>query len=89
MQNVRITADLVGSESILRELSALAETSKFSPEIVNQIVGLMHGGLEVSGIETLTTFGTVELRVGLKLPDGLLELVSALRARTFDSSVFV
>ena len=89
MEDCKITGDSRALEPTLSELSVVAQLPNLPLEIVNRLIYFLDLGLEVGGVETLTAFGTSELRIGLKFPDGLREFVSALRAGNVDGGAFV
>ncbi len=82
-----VTADSTGVVRDLQEISRLTESVNLSPDVVERFLDLLNGCLEVSGVETLTADGTCELRVGLKLSDGLREFVGALRAGNINGGI--
>jgi hypothetical protein len=88
--NQRITADIEPVLSALREAELLlSEAPECSLEVRDRLLGFLDAGLEVGGVEVVPTLGASETRVVLKLADGFLELVSALRARDIDRRVQV
>jgi hypothetical protein len=89
MDAYSITAETASVEETLRELSTLADSTDLPLDVVNRLIDFLNLGLEVSGVESIATLGASELRIGLKVPDGLLELVSALRAGNFNSGALV
>ena len=77
-----VTADSSEVEGLIADFEALlAEAPKLPLEIRNRLVNLLESGLQIGGVETLTTGETAELRVRLNFADSHTELVAALRAR--------
>lgn len=89
MEDCKITLDSRAVDYVLSDLLALADIPNLPLQIVNRLICFLNSSIEVGRIETLTAFGTSELRIGLKFPDRLAEFVSALRAGDVDSGALI
>jgi hypothetical protein len=51
-----------------------------SQEVIDRLLSLLQGGLEITSVETLTALGTTEICIHFNLSEGLREFMATLRA---------
>jgi hypothetical protein len=77
----------LSSADLERELASLPDVSELPPEVIERLIHIFDGGFELSRVEDSFALGTRELRLGIKIPEKLRELVAAVRASKLNQAI--